>query len=53
MEYADSGALSTYLNKNFDELDWNDKLRLAFQLASAVKYMHDCGFIHCDLVINL
>ncbi|PKK69685.1 hypothetical protein RhiirC2_850515, partial [Rhizophagus irregularis] len=35
LEYADSGSLSTYLDKNFDELNWNDKINLAFQLASA------------------
>jgi serine/threonine protein kinase len=51
LEYADSGTLNTYLNNRFDELDWNDKLRLAFQLASAVECMHCCGIIHRDLVI--
>ncbi|RGB31484.1 kinase-like domain-containing protein [Rhizophagus diaphanus] len=34
-EYADSGPLNTYLDEHFDELNWNDKINLAFQLASA------------------
>ena len=50
LEYADSGTLDAYLNKYFNELDWNDKLNLAFQLASAVESMHCCGIIHRDLV---
>ncbi|RIA87250.1 kinase-like domain-containing protein [Glomus cerebriforme] len=33
LEYADSGTLKTYLNRHFNELDWNDKYQLAFQLA--------------------
>ncbi|CAB5387468.1 unnamed protein product [Rhizophagus irregularis] len=49
LEYADSGTLNTYLNNHFDELNWNDKLRLAFQLASAVECIHCCGIIHRDL----
>ena len=44
-----NGTLRTYLNH---EVDWNDKLRLAFQLASAVECMHGCGIIHRDLVLK-
>ena len=51
LEYADSGTLSTYLSKHFNELEWNDKYRLAFQLASAVAFIHECDIIHRDLVI--
>ena len=53
MEYADSGTLNTYLSEHFNELDWNDKRQLAYQLASAVKCLHDIDIIHCDLVIIL
>ncbi|CAB4435330.1 unnamed protein product [Rhizophagus irregularis] len=49
LEYADNGTLSTYLNKHFNELDWNDKYQLAFQLANAVACLHDCNIIHRDL----
>ena len=52
MEYADSGPLKTYLNKNFDELEWDDKYQLAFQLASAVEFIHENDIIHRDLVIT-
>ncbi|GBC18516.2 kinase-like domain-containing protein [Rhizophagus irregularis DAOM 181602=DAOM 197198] len=49
LEYADSGTLSTYLNEHFNKLEWNDKYRLALQLASAVACIHECDIIHCDL----
>lgn len=52
LEYADSGTLETYLDKHFNELDWNDKYQLAFQLVKAVECMHDLDIIHRDLVIN-
>ena len=29
----------------------NDKYQLAFQLASAVERIHECGIVHRDLVI--
>ena len=51
LEYADSGTLSTYLSRHFNELEWNDKYHLAFQLASAVAFIHECDIIHRDLVI--
>ncbi|GBC08662.1 hypothetical protein RclHR1_00830013 [Rhizophagus clarus] len=49
LEYADSGTLNTYLEKYFNELDWNDKTNLASQLASAVEFLHDNDIIHRDL----
>ncbi|GBC08805.1 hypothetical protein RclHR1_00840006 [Rhizophagus clarus] len=51
LEYSDSGPLSNYLKKHFDELNWNDKYRLAFQLASAVLYLHDNNIIHQNLKV--
>jgi serine/threonine protein kinase len=51
LEYADGGTLETYLKEHFNELDWNDKYQLAFQLASATECIHECGIIHRDLVI--
>ncbi len=50
-DYADSGTLATYLHKHSNELNWNDKFQLTFQLASAVKFIHEFGVIHCNLVI--
>ncbi len=50
MEYADNGTLNTYLDEHFNELDWNNKVQLALQLASAVAFIHECGIFHRDLV---
>jgi len=50
MEYADSGTLRNYLEKNFDKLTWKDKYNLAYQLASAVSCLHDERIVHRDLV---
>ncbi|GBC07922.1 hypothetical protein RclHR1_00780002 [Rhizophagus clarus] len=49
LEYANNGTLNTYLNKHFDELDWNEKYLLALQLASAVEFLHEKDIIHRDL----
>ncbi|CAB4412519.1 unnamed protein product [Rhizophagus irregularis] len=49
LEYADDGTLYSYLKKNFTKLEWDDKYRLALQLASAVECIHNKGIIHCDL----
>jgi serine/threonine protein kinase len=51
MEYADSGTLHDYLKNNFNNLTWNDKYNLAYQLASAVSCLHNEGIVHRDLVI--
>ncbi|PKC63291.1 kinase-like protein [Rhizophagus irregularis] len=48
MEYADSGTLRSYLEKN-KNLTWEFKFKLAYQLSSAVSYLHDEGIIHHDL----
>ena len=54
LEYADSGTLQTYLDEHFNELEWDDKLCLALQLANAILCLHEHDVIHCDLVyINL
>ena len=51
LEYADSETLNIYLRKSFNTLNWNDKLHLALQLASAIAYIHQCNIIHRDLII--
>ncbi|GBC02718.1 hypothetical protein RclHR1_04780005 [Rhizophagus clarus] len=49
IEYADSGTLRDYLNKNFNRINWNDKYHLAYQLACSVLCLHDEGIVHRDL----
>ena len=51
LEYADGGTLKTYLSDYFNELNWDDKYQLAFQLASAVEHIHNYDIIHRDLVM--
>ena len=51
MEYADSGTLQTYLKEHFKDLNWDDKLKLALQLAYSVLYLHSEKIVHRDLVI--
>ena len=53
MEYADSGTLRDYLEKNFNTLTWNDKYNFAYQLTYALSCLHDEGIVHRDLVIML
>jgi serine/threonine protein kinase len=50
IEYADNGTLREYLKKNFENLTWNDKINLAFQLVYAVSCLHGEGIVHRDLV---
>ncbi|PKK63379.1 kinase-like protein [Rhizophagus irregularis] len=52
MEYADSGSLQSYLKENFIKLSWEDKYKLAYQLACAVSYLHDKGIEHRNLYSN-
>ncbi|POG59809.1 uncharacterized protein OCT59_021139 [Rhizophagus irregularis] len=49
MEYADSGTLRKYLEKNIGNLTWNDKFKMAHQLACAISCLHDEKIIHRDL----
>ncbi|GBC09844.1 hypothetical protein RclHR1_09160002 [Rhizophagus clarus] len=49
MEYADGGSLKKYLKENFKKFTWEDKYKLAYQLASAVLCLHDEDMIHRDL----
>jgi hypothetical protein len=34
MQYADGGDLQKYLKSNFKNLTWDDKKKLAFQIAA-------------------
>ncbi|UZO15483.1 uncharacterized protein OCT59_006903 [Rhizophagus irregularis] len=49
LEYANEGHLKGYLNKNFASLKWNDKIRMALDIISGLKFLHSKEIIHRDL----
>jgi len=49
MQYANGGTLRNYLAANFAKLTWQDKRRLAIDIASAIDCLHADNIIHRDL----
>ncbi|RHZ80945.1 hypothetical protein Glove_130g8 [Diversispora epigaea] len=49
LEYANGGTLRDYLESNFKNLEWSDKLNFAKQIAKAIKHLHSHDVIHRDL----
>ncbi|GES75238.1 kinase-like domain-containing protein [Rhizophagus clarus] len=49
MEYANDGNLQNYLQNNFNKLTWYDKIKLAFQIADGLQYIHNNNIIHRNL----
>ncbi|EXX57134.1 uncharacterized protein OCT59_024735 [Rhizophagus irregularis] len=49
MEYVNGSSLQNYLKENFENLTWEDKFRLAFQLAHVVSCLHNKGIVHGNL----
>ncbi|CAG8464168.1 8824_t:CDS:2 [Diversispora eburnea] len=49
LQYANGGNLREYLEKNFDRLDWNDKIMMAKQITAGIKFIHDHNVIHGNL----
>ena len=50
MQYANGGDLQNYLQKNFIKLTWDDKKKLAYQIADGLNYLHNENILHRDLV---
>jgi len=49
LEYADSGTLGEYLRKNGSTFKWEDQLKFANGIASAISCLHSHEIIHGDL----
>ncbi|GBC21857.2 kinase-like domain-containing protein [Rhizophagus irregularis DAOM 181602=DAOM 197198] len=49
MQYANGGDLQNHLKNNFKNLTWNDKKKLAFQIADGLNYLHNENILHRDL----
>ncbi|EXX77119.1 Bck1p [Rhizophagus irregularis DAOM 197198w] len=50
MEYAPSGDLHKYLQKNFTEIDWRKKkLVILFNITNGLQSIHNINFVHRDL----
>jgi serine/threonine protein kinase len=52
LEYADSGTLRSYLQRNFESMGWDLKLKFAHEIASAILCLHENDIIHRDLAIK-
>ena len=46
-EYVSNGSLNDYLKKNY--LTEQQKIKIALQIALAIKYIHSKNILHCDL----
>lgn len=50
LQYADGGNLRTYLQNNFEELNWESKIKMSKDIASGLRYIHEANLVHKDLV---
>ncbi|CAB4437295.1 unnamed protein product [Rhizophagus irregularis] len=50
LDYANEGNLRNYLRKKFISLKWKDKIQMALDITSGLKFLHSKGIIHRDLV---
>ncbi|CAB5217153.1 unnamed protein product [Rhizophagus irregularis] len=49
MQYANGGDLQNYLKENFKKLTWDNKKKLALQIADGLNYLHNEDVLHRDL----
>ncbi|CAG8553565.1 4267_t:CDS:2 [Acaulospora morrowiae] len=48
-QYANNGNLRHYLETNFKELTWKDKLLRLMDISKDLSLIHEAKYIHCDL----
>ncbi|EXX70783.1 uncharacterized protein OCT59_019174 [Rhizophagus irregularis] len=48
-EYANKGSLRSYLKNKFNELQWNDKVRMALDISHGLMCLHSKKIVHSDL----
>ncbi|RHZ45082.1 hypothetical protein Glove_692g21 [Diversispora epigaea] len=48
-QYAEDGNLRTYLQNNFNELNWNTKIIMAKDITRGLFYIHQANIVHRDL----
>ncbi|RHZ64143.1 hypothetical protein Glove_326g23 [Diversispora epigaea] len=49
LQYAEGGDLRTYLQKNFETLDWETKISMAKDIARGLNFIHNADIVHRDL----
>ena len=49
-ELADDGTLWQHLVKRFTGLTWKDKYKLGLEIVNGLKYLHELGIVHKNLV---
>src|SRR4051812_10585973 len=49
LEYAENGSLRNYLNKNFKELKWENKIHYLCSTAFGLASIHENELVHRDL----
>ncbi|CAG8551010.1 5710_t:CDS:2 [Funneliformis mosseae] len=49
MQYANGGDFQNYLEKNFKNLTWYNKKKLARQISDRLNYLHNENILHRDL----
>ncbi|PKK77787.1 kinase-like protein [Rhizophagus irregularis] len=49
LQYVNQGNLRDYLKKNFDSLQWSDKIKMALDITRGLKCLHSRKIIHRNL----
>ncbi|RIA93769.1 hypothetical protein C1645_761624, partial [Glomus cerebriforme] len=52
LDYAQNGSLRNYLDKNYNELNWNTKILDLHWIAYGLNKIHENNLIHRDLHIG-